>query len=314
MPGIWLTQRPFGEITQDLAFIVQRIDPEWFAGARWIQRKDASISRVTLYDWVTLSEIQNPLSVWPLLLWISGRKHVSAHGGFQEQPEMNLYNVRCSDRSEDVVQGEPLLSSQDRSRVCPRRYRHGLLQLRCSAVRTGAMLSERGHFRFNRVGSHIVDSKVHTVVTEDRDTTNTVIIADFSQVIKVYRKLQTGLSPDIEISKGLDKVGFSNIPRPLGYGIYSGQQGVTCPAFFVQEFIENEGDAWGIVCRDALEFLRGQLGDSLPEEGGDGGVSDCSRNLGLREGRLGAVTAGLHWASSSIDEDGFTPNPWGLKM
>lgn len=317
MPGIWLTQRPFEEIIRDLAFIVQRIDLEWFAGARWLQRKDASISRVTLYDWVTLSEdTESVVGVAVVAVDFGKEDTLRARGGFQEQPGRNLYNVPLLvTKSEDVVQGEPLVvvtGSDFTGYVYDAAGARAFAAALLGAVKTGAVLnSERGHFRFNRVGSHIVDSKVHTVVTEDRDTTNTVIIADFSQVIKVYRKLQTGLSPDIEISKGLDKVGFSNIPRPLGYGIYSGQQGVTCPAFFVQEFIENEGDAWGIVCRDALEFLKGQLGDSLPEEGGDGGVSDCSRNLGLREGRLGAVTAGLHWASSSIDEDGFTPEPMG---
>lgn len=315
MPGIWLTQRPFGEITQDLAFIVQRIDPEWFAGARWIQRKDASISRVTLYDWVTLSEdTESVVGVAVVAVDFGEENTFPAHGGFQEQPERNLYNVPLLvTGSEDVVQGEPLVvvtGSDFRGYVYDATGTRAFAAALFTAVRTGAVLnSERGHFRFNHVGSPILDSKAHTVVTEDRDTTNTVIIVDFSQVIKVYRKLQTGSSPDIEISKGLDKVGFSNIPRPLGYGIYSGRQGVTCPAFFVQEFIENQGDAWDILCREALEFLKGQFGDSLPEEGGDGGITDCRRNLGLREGRLGVVTAGLHLASSSIDEGEFAPEP-----
>ena len=143
--------------------------------------------------------------------------------------------------------------------------------------------------------SGIWDSQVQAVVTEDRDTTNTVIMVDSSKVIKVYRRLQAGTSPDIEISRGLDRAGFPNIPRLLGHGVYLARQGVTCPAFLIQEFIENEGDAWDILCGDALKLMK-RCG--IHEYGGD---------FGLREGRLGVVTAGLHCALSGVKEEAFTP-------
>lgn len=313
MPGIWLTSRPFEEIIYDLSFIVPRIDLEWFADARWLQRKDASISRVSLYDWVTLSvDAESVVGIAVVAADFEGKDSSGAQDEFQEKAGRDFYNVPLLvTKSQDLIQGEPLVvvtGSDFIGYVYDATGAQAFVAALLGAVKTGAVVhSERGYFQFDRIGSGALESTARTVITDDRDTTNTVIMVDNSQVIKVYRKLQAGSSPDIEISKGLDKVGFQSIPRPLGYGTYSGWQGVICPAFFVQEFIENEGDAWSILCREALESLKAQLWDSLPQEDGDGCIHDYGRSPGFRESRLGTVTAGLHLASSRIDEDGFTP-------
>ena len=80
---------------------------------------------------------------------------------------------------------------------------------------------------------------------------------------------------------------------------------MACPAFFVQEFIENEGDAWNILCGEALQFIKGQLEGDLSKEGVHGWT------LGARERSLGVVTAKLHSASSRVEEERFTPEVMG---
>lgn len=313
MPGIWLTQRAFDEVIHDLASIVPLMDLDWFADARWLQRKDASISKVALYDWVTLLEDEGSI-VGVAVIAVDFERGVTsqAEGESREQADEDLYNVPLLlTKSEPSIKSEPLVvvnGADFRAYIYDATGTRAFAAALLGAVRTGAVLcSERGHFQFDRAGPGIWDSQAHTVVTEDRDTTNTVIMVDSSKVIKVYRRLQAGTSLDIEISRGLDAVGFSNIPRPLGCGVYSARQGVTCPAFFIQEFIENEGDAWDILCGDALQFMKRQLEDSLSQVGDERSIHGYRRDFGLREGRLGVVTAGLHCASSGVKEDGFTP-------
>jgi trehalose synthase-fused probable maltokinase len=301
VPGLWRTQRAFNEVIYNLASIVQLIDLQWFRDARWLQRKDASIRKVTLHDWVALSEDEDSVVGVAVIAVDFGRGVGSrAEGEWYEQVDEDLYNVPLLlTKSEPCMRSEPLVvinGAGFKGYVCDATGTRAFATALLSAVRTGAVLcSERGCFRFDRAGSGIWDSQVQAVVTEDRDTTNTVIMVDSSKVIKVYRRLQAGTSPDIEISRGLDRAGFPNIPRLLGHGVYLARQGVTCPAFLIQEFIENEGDAWDILCGDALKLMK-RCG--IHEYGGD---------FGLREGRLGVVTAGLHCALSGVKEEAFTP-------
>ena len=93
MPGTWLTQRPFDEVIHELAFIVPRIDLQWFAGARWLQRKDVSIDEVTLYDWATLSRDGQSV-VGITICAIDFEEGHTSEGEVKDQVESQLYNVR----------------------------------------------------------------------------------------------------------------------------------------------------------------------------------------------------------------------------
>ena len=323
MPGTWLTERPFDEVIHDLAFIVPKIGSQWFTDARWLQRKDVSIGEVTLYDWATLSQgSETVVGIAVVAIDFKGGRasEAQAESDAGTQVESHLYNIPLLiTKSGNSIQSEPIVGIIGRDfsgYVYDATGTRAFAAALFGAVKAGKRLySKRGYFGFNSAGPGLPDSQVRTAVTEDRDTTNTITMVDSSQVIKVYRRLQPGLSPDIEISKGLDGAGFQNFPRPLGYGVYSEGQGVTCPAFFIQEFIENEGDAWDILCEDALRFLKRRV-EELSSQGDDRGaasVDSCGKAFDSRESRLGVVTAGLHSASSGVDEERFTPEIMGSK-
>jgi maltose alpha-D-glucosyltransferase/alpha-amylase len=315
VPGILQTQRAFDEIIHDLPSIVQLIDLHWFRDARWLQRKDAFVRKLTLYDWVTLSEGEDSIVGVAVIAVRFGRESgAEPETEYREEADEDLYNVPLLfAKSEPSIRSEPLVVINGADFAAYMYDATGTVAFAAAlldAVRIGAVLSSgRGHFRFERTAPGIWDLQAHAVATEDQDTTNTVIMVDSSKVIKVYRRLQAGRSLDIEITRGLGQVGFSSIPRPLGYGVYSARQGVSCPAFFVQEFVENNGDAWEMLCCDALGFMKRQLEDSLSEVGDKGVVYDSRWDSGLREGSLGAVTAGLHCALQGVKDDAFTPEP-----
>ena len=95
MPGFWRTQRAFNEVIYDLASIVQLIDLQWFRDARWLQRKDASIRKVTLHDWVALSEDEDSVVGVAVIAVDFGRGVGSrAEGEWYEQvDELSLIHI-----------------------------------------------------------------------------------------------------------------------------------------------------------------------------------------------------------------------------
>jgi maltose alpha-D-glucosyltransferase / alpha-amylase len=75
------------------------------------------------------------------------------------------------------------------------------------------------------------------------EQSNTSILFDETMLMKVLRRLEPGVSPDVEVTEHL--AGLSHVPRLLGtlnVEPYDGAEPRTLA--LVQEFVPNEGDAW----------------------------------------------------------------------
>jgi maltose alpha-D-glucosyltransferase/alpha-amylase len=84
---------------------------------------------------------------------------------------------------------------------------------------------------------------IRAVETEQSNST-TLIDADY--VIKVYRKLQTGINPEIEVGRFLTEIaGFANTPALLG-GVELVEGHTRSAVAVVHAFVENQGDAWTV--------------------------------------------------------------------
>ena len=63
-------------------------------------------------------------------------------------------------------------------------------------------------------------------------------------VLKTLRRPQTGLNPDVEVTRFLTiRTGFRHVPRLAGWGEYEGADGSATLAV-LQEFVVNVGDGW----------------------------------------------------------------------
>jgi len=84
---------------------------------------------------------------------------------------------------------------------------------------------------------------IRAVETEQSNST-TLIDADY--VIKVYRKLQTGINPEIEVGRFLTEIaGFANTPALLG-SVELVEGHARSAVAVVHGFVENQGDAWTV--------------------------------------------------------------------
>ncbi len=77
------------------------------------------------------------------------------------------------------------------------------------------------------------------------EQSNTSIIYGDRFILKLFRKLEQGVNPDLEIGRFLTEHRFHNTPAVLGSLEYhaNGQSG-TYAAAILQRFVPNEGDAW----------------------------------------------------------------------
>ncbi len=102
------------------------------------------------------------------------------------------------------------------------------------------------------------------------EQSNTSIIIGEAFVLKLYRRLEIGLNPDVEISLFLTEKGrFTSIARVLGTMQYLDASGEEATMGMLQEFVANQGDGWSLTLA-ALEGYfqetkkRLAAGDSAP--------------------------------------------------
>ena len=84
------------------------------------------------------------------------------------------------------------------------------------------------------------------IVVPNREQSNTTVIVDASCVVKIFRKLNEGIHPEIEIGRFLiEHTGYRNVPDLLGsIELVEGEQRSALAV--AHRFVENQGDAWTV--------------------------------------------------------------------
>jgi trehalose synthase-fused probable maltokinase len=114
------------------------------------------------------------------------------------------------------------------------------------------------------------------------EQSNSSLVFDEELVLKLYRRLDAGVNPELELLRFLTERGFASIPSLEGWAARSGQL-LDATLAILQEFVPGDRDGWTL----ALEALRG----------GDG------RAFLPRARRLGEVTGSLQTALASEPHD-----------
>jgi maltose alpha-D-glucosyltransferase/alpha-amylase len=80
----------------------------------------------------------------------------------------------------------------------------------------------------------------------DTEQSNSTALVDNDYVVKIYRKLETGINPEIEIGRFLTEVaGFANTPALLG-SVELVEGNSKSAVGIVHAFVANQGDAWTV--------------------------------------------------------------------
>jgi maltokinase len=101
-------------------------------------------------------------------------------------------------------------------------------------------------------------------------------------ILKVYRRVEPGPNPELELLRFLTEHGFEHIAQLRGWYEHRGRL-VDCTLGLLQEFLPGAGDGWDVVL------------DAFGKDGGAGVLEDLAR--------LGEVTADMHTTLGSEPGD-----------
>jgi len=156
------------------------------------------------------------------------------------------------------------------------------------------------------------------------EQTNTSVVFGDRLILKVFRRLDEGTNPDLEVGRFLTtSTRFGNTPAVAGALEYVADHEPMTIAI-LHGFVPNEGDAWRFTLDTLQAFFERALarGDDVPPRAASGGlVAAASQDPALAEELfasslesaqvLGARTAALHAAlASRRDIPAFAPEPF----
>ncbi|MGE5321870.1 MAG: putative maltokinase [Actinomycetota bacterium] len=159
------------------------------------------------------------------------------------------------------------------------------------------------------------------------EQSNSSIVYGKTLVLKLFRRLEEGISPDLEIGRFLtEEASFPNTPAVAGYLEYVDRDNRVHSLGILQEFVENQGDAWQFTLDSLAEYYgRAERdGTGAPEVPG-GSILSLAETAPSSQAQkligayfeaaalLGKRTAELHLALNSTRNDlNFSAEPFGL--
>ena len=137
---------------------------------------------------------------------------------------------------------------------------------------------EGGSLQFGAVDGVVAAGPVRAMGAEQ---SNTSVVLDERLVLKLYRKLEAGVNPELELLRFLTERDFPAIASLQGWAVHVGQP-LDATLAILQDFVPVRDDGWALALKDL-------------EAGGDGFV-------GLVR-RLGEVTGAMHSVLASDAAD-----------
>ena len=179
-------------------------------------------------------------------------------------------------------------------------------------LRDGAALAgHAGTFRCLPMTSlpEIVPTPPVRAVRTTGEQSNTSVILDRAAVLKLFRRLESGPNPEHEITAYLtQETSFREAARLGGVVVYEPRDGGEPITLLVlQEFVENEGDAW-FLTQGRLEEFFGAIAQEPTTP--DHAVAKTLAAADAKDAaRLGATTGRLHLALAAASAPALAPEP-----
>jgi trehalose synthase-fused probable maltokinase len=134
--------------------------------------------------------------------------------------------------------------------------------------------TQDGQVQFARLESHAGKGEPREARLIVSEQSNTSVVFDEELILKVFRRLEAGINPELELLHFLTEAGFENIAQLAGWYAYSGKP-MDATLGILQQFVAGGEDGW--------ERALGAI------VAGDEGFADTLRRLGEVTGKMHSV-------------------------
>lgn len=233
---------------------------EWISDQRWYASKTRAVAGVEIVETTTLAE--EPLL---LLALVQTRFATGTH---------ELYQLPLTLRPAAATRDGAAIAHTNQwmaydALAAPERLGELLRRMDQDAE----IDASDGHFSFHR-SDGAVASEDATARLIGVEQSNSSVVFDERLVLKVFRKLEPGVNPELEMLRFLTYRGFENIPPLHGWYEYEGQALATTLGI-VQSYLPDAIGGWEL----ALDEIASRPDSFLERVGSLGGVSAQMHNV-----------------------------------
>src|SRR5438874_3098803 len=177
-----------------------------------------------------------------------------------------------------------------------------------------------GELRFRRTSLFAETPLPERLVARrlDAEQSNSSVLYEDYALLKLYRRLQPGPHPEVEMSRFLvERAGFANTPKPLAtleLTLPGAPAEETCAAGVLFGFVRNQGDGWTLALDYLTRYLDDALNEAAPGATAPGRTAErpdpdhfflaLARQLGLRLAQMHRALA-----ERAGDDPAFAPEP-----
>ncbi len=250
---------------------------DFLPGKRWFQ-SDRSILDVEVYDEALIEEGPPDLELALVRVY------------FEDGAEA-LYQIPLLVEQDGTVRDA--LDEIDRLRVLGHLLAHG-----------ETVHGDHGTFRFGGPG---LDPLAPPGSKEIRDIgaeqSNTSIVFDENVILKLIRRIESGVNPELELNRFLTNAGFEFIPAQVGEIFYERPDGheeqmLNFDLGIAQQFVNDAAEGWA----RTLHAIRSLYDSADDSEDVAAAVEERAAEIIEHLGDLGDVTASLHVLMARGDE------------
>ncbi|HVG70583.1 MAG TPA: maltose alpha-D-glucosyltransferase [Vicinamibacterales bacterium] len=155
------------------------------------------------------------------------------------------------------------------------------------------------------LGAVTLDNSTPPLIRRPADQSNTSVLFAWQLIMKIFRRVEPGVNPDVEIGAFLSSRGFSRVPPLVAALTYEHASGDATSMVMLQRFVSNQGNAWDVTIEELGRYF--DRVKALPPAA-SATDAEVIRPYLARAELLGRRTGELHvaLASASRDEPAFT--------
>ena len=140
-----------------------------------------------------------------------------------------------------------------------------------------------GMLRFCRMPGAEIEAGLDSLVLTGEQS-NTSLVFGESAIFKVFRRVNPGPNPDLEVASALAELGSSHIAEPFGW-VETRINGASTVLAILSRYLRAASDGWALAATSVRDLYASEEGTRAAEVGGD---------FAPEAERLGAATAQVH--------------------